>query len=126
MRLNHVTVGSTNLASAERFYTLLGLRPIVRDEHYLRFECPVGDSTFSVDRVEAVPTGEQVTVYFETDSLDAEYARLRHAGLAFDHAPTDMSWRWREARLRDPDGHRICLFHAGENRRNPPWRLASD
>ena len=37
--------------------------------------------------------------------------------------PMDMSWLWREARLADPDGHRLCLFHAGENRKHPPWRL---
>jgi hypothetical protein len=25
--------------------------------------------------------------------------------------------------LRDPDGNILCLYHAGDNRRNPPWRL---
>jgi hydroxymethylpyrimidine/phosphomethylpyrimidine kinase len=25
--------------------------------------------------------------------------------------------------LRDPAGNQLCLFRAGENRRNPPWRL---
>jgi hypothetical protein len=34
-----------------------------------------------------------------------------------------MPWLWREARLRDPDGHRVCLYRAGQNRKNPPWRL---
>jgi len=29
------------------------------------------------------------------------------------------------APLRDPDGNELCLYHAGENRRFPPWRLAS-
>ncbi|MEV5649031.1 VOC family protein [Nocardia sp. NPDC052254] len=123
MRLNQVTIGATDLARSERFYRLLGLRPIVRTDHYLRFECPDGGSTFSVDRVAAVPPGEQVTIYFETESLDAECERLREAGVVFDLLPADMAWLWREARLRDPDGHRLCLFHAGENRRSPPWRL---
>jgi hypothetical protein len=41
----------------------------------------------------------------------------------FEHGPIDQSWLWREARLRDPDGHVICLFSAGENRINPPWKL---
>jgi hydroxymethylpyrimidine/phosphomethylpyrimidine kinase len=31
---------------------------------------------------------------------------------------------WREARLRDPDGNIIFLYHAGEARRFPPWRIA--
>ena len=68
---------------------------------------------------------EQVTVYFESDALDQEYDRLRRAGIEFDTAPTDMPWLWRETRFRDPDGHLYCLFHAGENRVHPPWRLPS-
>jgi uncharacterized glyoxalase superfamily protein PhnB len=62
-------------------------------------------------------------VYFECRDLDATVARLRAAGIAFESGPEDQPWLWREARLRDPEGNRLCLFHAGENRRNPPWRL---
>ncbi|WP_330181928.1 VOC family protein [Nocardia sp. NBC_01503] len=124
MRLNQVTVGGTDLARSERFYLLLGLRLIVKNDHYLRFECPDGDSTFSVDLVPSVPDDEQVTLYFETDDLDDRCARLREAGIVFDHPPSDQPWLWRETRLRDPDGHLLCLFHGGDNRRNPPWRLA--
>ncbi|MEC3957873.1 VOC family protein [Nocardia sp. CDC153] len=123
MRLNQVTVGATDLGRAEQFYGLLGLRLIVKTNHYLRFECPEGDSTFSVELVESVPEGEQVSIYFESDRLDKECARLRAAGIVFDSSPADMSWLWREAWLRDPDGHRVCLFHAGENRLEPPWRI---
>jgi len=123
VRLNQVTVGTTDVARAERFYTALGLRLIVRDQHYLRFECPDGDSTFSVERVEGVPAGEAVTVYFETSDLDAEVERLVRSGIAFEQPPQDMPWLWREARLRDPDGHAVCLYYAGPNRTDPPWRL---
>jgi catechol 2,3-dioxygenase-like lactoylglutathione lyase family enzyme len=122
MRLNQVTLGSTDLGRSERFYRLLGLELIVKTDDYLRFECPAGDSTFSVERVSTAPTGEQVTIYFEIDDLDGEYRRLRDM-VEFSQPPTDMPWLWREARLRDPDGHQLCLFHAGEDRRNPPWRL---
>ena len=62
-------------------------------------------------------------MYFESDRIDDEYERLGAQGVEFEHPPTDMPWLWREARLRDPDGHRLCIFHAGENRKNPPWRL---
>ena len=124
MRMNQVTVGATDLGRSESFYRSLGLRLIVKDEHYLRFECPDGDATFSVDLVDAVHDHEQVTVYFEDDQLDATCERLRRGGIVFEHPPTDMPWLWREARLRDPDGHRLCLFHAGENRQFPPWRLS--
>ncbi|MEB3068529.1 VOC family protein [[Mycobacterium] vasticus] len=122
MRLNQVTIGSTDLDRAERFYRLLGLRLIVKTDHYLRFECPDGDSSFSVELLDAVRPAEQVTVYFECDDLDAEYQRLRDS-VEFTSPPTDMPWLWREARLCDPDGHRLCLYAAGEARRNPPWRI---
>ena len=124
VRLDQVTVGSTNLDRAEAFYRGLGLELIVKNDRYLRFECPVGDSTFSVELVDAVPEWEQVTLYFETEDVDGAYRRLRSQGVEFEHPPKDMEWLWRESRLRDPDGHRLCLFHAGENRRNPPWRLS--
>jgi catechol 2,3-dioxygenase-like lactoylglutathione lyase family enzyme len=123
MRLNQVTVGSTDLERSEVFYRTLGLELIVKDGHYLRFECPSGESTFSVDLVDDLPDGEQVTVYFESDDIDDEYERLRRMGIEFEHPPIDMPWLWREARLRDPDGHRLCVFYAGENRKSPPWRL---
>ncbi|MFY0537529.1 VOC family protein [Nannocystis pusilla] len=68
------------------------------------------------------PTG--VVVYFECPDLDARVAELKQQGLEFDSDPVDQPWLWREAYLRDPDGNVVCLFWAGENRRNPPWRLA--
>jgi catechol 2,3-dioxygenase-like lactoylglutathione lyase family enzyme len=123
MRLNQATIGAADLARSERFYVALGLTLIVRDDHYLRFECPDGGSTFSVELVEAVAEGEKVTIYFESDNLDVDCTRLSMAGIVFDHQPQDMPWLWREARLRDPDGHLLCLYHAGKNRRYPPWRL---
>ena len=52
--------------------------------------------------------------------------RLTAAGLRFESEPVDQPWLWREAYLRDPAGNRVCLFHAGENRRRPPWRLPED
>lgn len=122
MQLNQVTLGCTDIDRSERFYRLLGLRLIVKTDDYLRFECPSGGSTVSVKRVSAVPTGEQVTIYFESDDLDGQYQRLRRE-VEFSQPPTEMPWLWREARLRDPDGHQLCLFHAGDARRNPPWRL---
>jgi catechol 2,3-dioxygenase-like lactoylglutathione lyase family enzyme len=124
MNLNQVTIGSTDLARSERFYAALGLRLIVRDRHYLRFECPDGGSTFSVELVEGSATAEAVTIYFETDRIDAEYSRLDASSVVFDHEPTDMPWLWREARLRDPEGHHLCLYHAGVNCQNPPWGSA--
>ena len=122
MRLNQVTIGVSDLERSIAFYRLLGLRQIVAAEEYARFELPDGDSTLSLEHVDAVPPSA-TTVYFECDDLDETAARLQAAGIDFEHGPVDRPWLWREARLRDPDGNPLCLFRAGENRLNPPWRL---
>lgn len=48
---------------------------------------------------------------------------LINKGIEFDQKPTDQSWLWREARLKDMDGNQLILFYGGENRVNPPWRI---
>ena len=122
MRLNQVTVSVTDVAAAVTFYTTLGLKLIVRSEHYARFICPEGESTFSV-HLASTQTMASTVVYFENYQLDALVKRLKEAGLQFDTDPADQRWLWREARLRDPSGNPICLFAAGANRLNPPWRI---
>ena len=124
MNLNQVTVPATDVARAVEFYLRLGLVQIVEDlPGYARFECPDGEGTFSIERVEAVGSGPATVVYFECDDLDARVGALRRAGVVIEAGPRDEPWLWREARLRDPDGNAICLFSAGANRRFPPWRL---
>ncbi|MBX9815057.1 MAG: bifunctional hydroxymethylpyrimidine kinase/phosphomethylpyrimidine kinase, partial [Sphingomonas sp.] len=115
-RLNQVTLPLG--AGAIEFWRTLGLRQIVatEDGHYARFEA-AGGATLSLEQA-AAPT-----VFLECDDLDAEVARLQAAGVIFDHLPVDRPWRWREARLTDPAGNRLCLYQAEENRRFPPWRL---
>ena len=123
MRLNQVTIAVSELDRAVDFYRRLGLQQIVAAEDYARFASPGGDSTLSLQLMEVVPRSA-TTVYFECDDLDATVARLETSGLHFEHPPVDQPWLWREARLSDPDGNSLCLFSAGENRLNPPWRLA--
>lgn len=124
MDLNQVTVPCTDLEASIAFYLRLGLRQIVHHPpDYARFECPVGDSTFSLQRVSTAPSEHGVVVYFEIEDLDAKVEQLEAAGFRFESDPRDQPWLWREAHLRDPAGNPVCLFRAGENRRNPPWRL---
>lgn len=122
MRLNQVTVTVTDIDVAVAFYIKLGLKLLVMSSHYARFMCPEGDSTFSVHAGEP-SLNPSTVIYFENDNLDMLVTRLTGKGLHFDVNPTDQRWLWREARLRDPSGNPICLFQAGSNRLNPPWRL---
>jgi catechol 2,3-dioxygenase-like lactoylglutathione lyase family enzyme len=125
MNLNQVTLPSTDVARSAVFYGRLGFVQIVSDlPSYVRFECIVGGSTFSLHHVPCVPTQSGVIVYFECRDLDAVFQTLRAQGFIFDSSPTDQPWLWREAYMRDPDGNVLCFYAAGENRRNPPWRLS--
>jgi len=124
MNLNQVTVPAVDVAASVEFYKRLGLRLIVESvPRYARFECPDGESTFSIHQVAEPPDTRGLTVYFECDDLDAHVERLRARGIEFESDPADERWLWREARLRDPSGNEICLFFAGENRRYPAWRI---
>ena len=120
--LNQITLGSSDYAASVAFYQVLGLRQIVDSpaNGYARFES-AGGTTLSVHADASIGGG--TAIYFETTRLDVWVDELIAAGLTFDQMPTDENWLWREARLRDPHGNRICLYSAGENRRFPPWRV---
>ncbi|WP_343635074.1 VOC family protein [Fluviicola sp.] len=123
MNLNQITVPSLDIPKSIAFYQALGLKLIVKSEHYARFECPDGTSTFSIHATDRLPTGHGVSVYFECEGLDEKVEELVQKGIVFDELPNDKSWLWREAYLKDPDGNQLILFFAGENRLNPPWRI---
>lgn len=124
MNLNQVTIPSNDLVAAVKFYKLLGLQLIVDSiPRYARFQCPTGDSTFSIHHVEHPIQTEGLTVYFECEDLDERCRSLQRQGIKFDTEPVDQIWLWREAHLRDPDGNRLILYYAGKNRKDPPWRI---
>ncbi len=124
MRMNQYTVPVADFAKSVSFYEALGLKLIVSArKEYARFEVPGDLSTLSLS-LSQHPTPASGLIYFEVDDVDATVADLRSRGIAIDEDPSDKPYLWREAKLRDPTGNRICLYHAGENRRFPPWRLA--
>lgn len=123
MNLNQVTLPALDIGESVAFYRRMGFELIVDAPHYARFACPQGGASFSVHRVKAVPDQSAVVVYFENDALDQTVRELQARGIAFTQEPCDQPWLWREARTRDPSGNVICLYWAGVNRLNPPWRV---
>ena len=123
MNLNQITVPSLNITKSISFYQTLGLKLIVKSDHYARVDCPDGTSTFSIHLTEELPKGAGISVYFECANLDEKVNELIRKGITFDQLPKDQTWLWREAYLKDPDGNQLILFYAGENRLNPPWKL---
>ncbi len=123
MNLNQVTLPVNDMTLAVTFYQQLGFSLIVDTPHYARFECPQGDSTFSLSlSEEAFENG--AIIYFEHEQLDRWVEQLQEKGIVFEQLPQDMPYLWREAIVRDPSGNKIKLFWAGENRLNPPWKVS--
>jgi|ERR1700691_1944847 len=123
MRLNHITLPASNVEDSVEFYVRLGLTQIVADyPAYARLLAPAGDTTLSLHQTnDAVQTS--ASIHFEVDDVDLTVQQLEQAGFEFVCDPVDQPYLWREAILLDPDGHRIFMYHAGENRLDPPWRL---
>ena len=123
MRLNHVTFAVSDVEASAAFYSRLGLEQIVASyPDYARFLSPDGEATLSLHRSAPVPT-PSASIHFEVEDVDATVAALKQAGFQFASDPVDQPYLWREATLTDPDGHLIFIYHAGENRLDPPWRL---
>lgn len=124
MNLNQVTIYSKKTVETAEFFTKLGLVLIVDSlPRYARLECPDGESTLSIQHDGSAVVSNNIVLYFECADLDVEVERLKSIGVTFDEDPADRDWLWRQAYLKDPNGNKICLFHAGENRKNPPWRV---
>ncbi len=120
--LNQFTLPATDYAASVAFFKQMGLTLIVDspDNGYARFEAANG-VTLSIHVGDGAAGG--ATTYLESGALDAWVAYLARRGVRFEQMPTDEEWGWREARLSDPAGNRLCLYQAGEYRRYPPWRV---
>lgn len=124
MDLNQITIYSSDSEKAVEFYKTLGFVLIVDSlPRYARFECPTGNSTFSIHETSEELSNTAVVLYFECEDVDLEHQRLLANGITFLTPPIDQTWLWREASLFDPDNNKIILYTAGDNRKNPPWRL---
>lgn len=124
MNLNQVTLPSLDVERAAAFYKLLGLNLIVDAlPRYVRFEVPDGDATLSIHKVERLNNDNGIVIYFENERLDTLVDQLKAKDVIFTNEPENKPYLWREASLKDPDGNMIILYHAGKNRKNPPWRI---
>ena len=123
-RLNQVTLTGTDYRKSVAFYRAIGLRQVVDspENGYARFEA-AGGATLSVQIDPEETISPTTAVYLECDDLDERVEQLARSGIPFEHGPRNQPSMWREARLRDPSGNIIFLYHAGEARRFPPWRI---
>ena len=122
LEFNHAMIYSVDLARGLEFYRdMLGFQVV--DEYpgvYVRLRSPGSNTTIAlhlVDRgMRMDPSWEGLRLYFEVKKLDAVCKELFDKGVVFLQPPKDMPWGWRHAYLRDPDGHEISLYWAGNKR----------
>jgi catechol 2,3-dioxygenase-like lactoylglutathione lyase family enzyme len=125
LELNHAMIYVAQLDRALAFYRdALGLQLLeTYPDAYARLKSPGGQTTIALHVLEEGMRLDRDTqgirLYFEIDSLDAFCEELVGRGVTFEQPPADMPWGWRQAYLRDPDGHEISLYHAGEKRFRP-------
>ncbi|MBV7314455.1 VOC family protein [Shewanella sp. NIFS-20-20] len=128
MNLNHITLHVTNIVQTKAFYLRLGCREIVDTPHYVRLLAPSGHASLSLSLTEQGSCFRS-HLYFETDCLADDVARLQAVGIEFTTGIEHQPWLWQEASLFDGEGNKITLFNphtdAGDMRLNPPWKVAT-
>ncbi len=70
--------------------------------------------------MELHPLGTGVVLYFQTDDVDALYARVAKRGAIVDEPPTDQFWGERTISLRTPDGYYMTFAQPIEDFQFPP------
>lgn len=122
VEFNHAMIYTTKLSRALKFYKdLLGFEVVdTYPRAYVRLKSPASATTVALHQVDPGqqmnPKTEGLRLYFEVEKLDAFCKALAKRGVKFDQMPKDMPWGWKHAYLRDPDGHEISLYWAGEAR----------
>ncbi len=108
MKLKCVNLVSIDPVRMKEFYSLVLQAPC--DEIVPgRFEIQAENVTIVV-----TPTGVKTPVNpdccgleFLVEDVDAEYRRLREAGVLIENPPVTYPWNWRAIGFRDPDGNNI-------------------
>ena len=118
---NHVLIYVRDVKRASRFYRdLLGFQMIEETADYARLRSPNSNSTIGLHKLSgqmpSLPAHEGIRLYFEVKDLDQLCRKLSSEGVKIDEMPENMPWGWRHAYLRDPDGHELSLYWAGEKR----------
>ncbi len=122
LEFNHAMIYTKNLERSLGFYQeILGFDLIdAYPGAYARLKNPVGTTTIALHLLEPGQSFDSaaggIRLYFEVKGLDAFCRTLEKKNVLLDQKPVTMPWGWRHAYLRDPDGHEISLFKAGNAR----------
>ncbi len=96
----------------------LGLAPRADRANHVDFEWGGLRLTVAVhqDVAGAAPDPLRVMINFAVEDIEAEYARLVEAGVAFSRAPGREPWGGLVATFADPDGNTLQLLQLPDER----------
>jgi catechol 2,3-dioxygenase-like lactoylglutathione lyase family enzyme len=125
MKLDAVSVASTNLEKTARFYSLLGFMfpAVARETKHLESISPPGEVRLMIDdhamvksimgRNPAAPAHSSFAIKCASPrQVDAAVAAIHKAGFVVVTEPWDAFWGQRYAIVADPDGYMSDLFAA--------------
>jgi len=121
LEFNHAMIYVTELERSLAFYQGLGFELIeTYPRAYARLRSPRGTTSIALHvldpGMQMDAAREGMRLYFEVEGLEGFCDKLAGRGVVFEKMPADMPWGWRHAYLRDPDGHEVSLYWAGEKR----------
>ena len=111
MKLEYVNVSVADFARSLDFYqNTLGLTLRHADEQFGYAAFDTGPASLAIVRDDdSSRVGRHTGIGLRVAELDAEYARLRAAGVEFPMKPSKQPWGGYMALLEDPDGNVFYL-----------------
>lgn len=114
--INAVTLATSDMARAVRFYRALGFAMAYGGETADFTSFRVGPGSLNLARMGAsapssgqAPSSGIMRVIFYVDDVDAMYRHALAQGFKPETAPQDAAWGERYFHLSDPDGHTLSF-----------------
>jgi catechol 2,3-dioxygenase-like lactoylglutathione lyase family enzyme len=111
VKLDHLTLFVRDYQVARDWYVnILGLSTeFETPEHLVAAVQDTEGFTIFLEQSASQPPNPACLLYFQVDSVDGTYERLRQQGVGFRIPPCRQFWGY-GAELADPDGHRVRLW----------------
>jgi catechol 2,3-dioxygenase-like lactoylglutathione lyase family enzyme len=116
--IGHVTLRSSDVGAAAKFYRALGLRPIMEREGMAIFELRGGTHLLLFHAKSKPREGPVKSFDFMVDDVDAFRERIAASGVEGAPVAVDERGGHRWFEVRDPDGHRIGIYSSHVGGRN--------
>ncbi len=108
--ISAVTLVTTDMARAVRFYETLGFRRLLGGPEASFTSFAVGGNYLNLTaKTTATPLPAWGRVIFYVTDVDAFYEQVTGAGLSPQFAPRNAEWGERYFHLSDPDGHELSF-----------------